>query len=291
MPISLTSAITNRNVDITQLDALFTFMYIGITFQTSFQLLKGVSRSTIKQSEANILKAQILNFGKNRQKAFVRARLPGILIGVIEYSVNKANQVSESDAQSIFEAYLQKLNTIDFEDAQCTALLNLCSAKGLGQVYYTQVLNAKLDSVAVFFSGVTPNSFSNALREFSALLNKRKEALASNTPLPTPTLVPVAPSDTAPPPLVPSPPSAPSEPQEQPLPRVIERVPPAPSNTQAQPTTQELSLKNENDNLKQQLSRQRVSCETAQNKIRWMYGVGGFFVGCAVTYFVCRRMG
>lgn len=317
MSSTIRQIIATKNVDLAELTACANFMFIGFSLQSSFMIIKNTPRSKVSQSNAQLLKAEVQKFAQNKTKDFIRARIPGLLIGLIDFSCNLTENVSSATSLSQFKQFLNQLNSFQLDHTQTETLLTLCSSEtGLGQSYYTSYLNRQLDNVASFFNGEVPNSFSNALREFSALLNNRKLELNAALPLPIPPSASSTTSDSppsAPPTTSDSPTSATvltpvsgqdavgSSSESAPTLRVLTKTPTTTNSGTTQETTKPTSVEIEpKDNtrtallesqirdLEDKLEAQRLSNETQVFESKWKYGLVGLVLGGFVVYLFKR---
>jgi len=178
------SAILREAVDLDGLESLLTYMAIGFTFNSSFNILKDNARAAIPKSEADRLKTEFARFASRKSKSYLRVRIPLILIGLTRFGVDLAAGLDLGTRLQMFKSLISDFDS-KRTDAATLAALKEIAARGLNRRYYSSKLNATLDPVSSFFDGRTPGSFSNALVEFT------NELSAQASPPPSITLTPV----------------------------------------------------------------------------------------------------
>ena len=163
-------AITRNDVNLSEIEGLLRYLAIGFSFASSFQIVKSNSSASITKSEASRLRSEYSEMFKGRTKLFLRRCLPLLLIGIVEFAVQKADGVGLTQRLSDFKGLIRKYYDRDFTVDERTAILEM--ANSLRAPYYADTLNASLDPVKSFFDGKAPNSFSNAVSEFIESLDQ-----------------------------------------------------------------------------------------------------------------------
>jgi hypothetical protein len=164
-----------RSVDLDELQALIQYLAVGLSFQSSFELLKHSNRSKISKAQATRLRSEFLTLVGGKPKTYLRARLPLFMIGLVQYSTQAILNQPVVTRIDTFKSLLSGFDSNSLSSNVLQTLKAACS-QGLSLPYYTSKLNSTLDPVSSFFNGQTPNSFSNSLAEFVSLLDQRLQA-------------------------------------------------------------------------------------------------------------------
>jgi len=164
-----------RSVDLDELQALIQYLAVGLSFQSSFKILKHSNRSSISKAQATRLRSEFLKLVGGKPKSYLRARLPLFMIGLVQYSTQAILNQPVVTRIDTFKSLLSGFDGNSLSPKVLQTLKATCS-QGLSLPYYTGKLNSTLDPVSSFFSGQTPNSFSNSLTEFVSLLDQRLQA-------------------------------------------------------------------------------------------------------------------
>ena len=164
-----------RSVDLDELQALIQYLAVGLSFQSSFEILKHSNKSKISKAQATRLRSEFLALVGGKPKSYLRARLPLFMIGIVQYSTQAILNEPVVTRINTFKSLLNGFDNSTLSANVLQTLKTICS-QGLSLPYYTSKLNSTLDPVSSFFSGQTPNSFSNSLTEFVGLLDQRLQA-------------------------------------------------------------------------------------------------------------------
>lgn len=158
------SVIASNSVDLSEIEALLRFLALGFSFASSFQVIKSNTLSSIPKSEATRLRTEFSALFGGRAKRYLRKRLPLLLIGLVQFAVQKSNSVELTQRLTDFKDLIRKYDDADFSVTERSAILDM--ATHLEKPYYSDFLNSTLDPLSSFFDGQTPKSFSNAVTEF-----------------------------------------------------------------------------------------------------------------------------
>ena len=162
------SEILQDSIDLEGIEALLTYLSLGFSFNSSFPVIKRQPRTSIPKTEADAVKLHFSRIIRGKQKSYLRARIPLILIGLIGFGLERARGESLETRVQNFKALWTQFDESSLDGSQLRLLQDI-AAQGLKRRYYTSKLNPTLDSVSSFFAGVTPNSYSNAVEEFIGL--------------------------------------------------------------------------------------------------------------------------
>ena len=165
-----------ESVDLDNLQALVTYLAAGFTFQNDFQILKFSDKSKLSKPQATRLRNEFTAIVRGKPKAYLRARLPIFVVGIVEYATEMLMGVSVATRVQTFKALLSGVDNGTLSVASFNLLRTMCT-DSLAKPYYTRKLNSTLDPVSSFFDGRRPNSFSNALTECAELLASKSRAV------------------------------------------------------------------------------------------------------------------
>lgn len=167
------SIILEERVDLDELESLLRYLALGFTFFSKFSVIANNSNAAIPKSEANTLKQKFDKTFSGKSKSYLRARIPILLIGIVQFSDSRAQGAPLSDRAAQFENLIKDVDSGTLSRNEFDTLIQTAQ-NGLNRPYYTSKLNQTLDPLSSFFDGQTPNSFSNALLDTVALLQSKK---------------------------------------------------------------------------------------------------------------------
>lgn len=168
--MTLVSTIQDRNVDLDEFEAVLTFVLIGFSFNSNFEILKPATvQNAISRTEAQNLSKIVMAYIKGKPKSFLRVRLPLVLISLVGFSIKKAKGSTLAERTQTFTQILKSFESNNQEELSTI----LSCLKALNQAYYTNTLNSKLDPFANIFQGRVPQSFSNLLSEATTLCESK----------------------------------------------------------------------------------------------------------------------
>lgn len=158
------NVITERYLDLESVEALLRYIILGVSLSPTFNILSGrLPNSEISKDEAVLIKKEFLQKFEGKPKSYLRVRIPLILVGLVNFSVER-NQNKSLDERI---ANFGKILEIPFE---LVPFLK-STVPELSQDFYTSKLDTMLDPISNFFDGVRPKSFTNALQELSEMLS------------------------------------------------------------------------------------------------------------------------
>ena len=161
--------ILNEGVDLKSLQELLQYLAVGLSFQSSFQILKGFKKSQITKAQATRLRGEFSTLIKGKPKTYLRSRLPLFFIGLVQYSTQALLDIPVASRISTFKDLLKSFDERYISIEALQTLRAMC-VLGLNRTYYKN-LNDMLDPVSPFFNGQTPKSFSHAVEEFLRLID------------------------------------------------------------------------------------------------------------------------
>lgn len=168
--MTLVSTLQDRNVDLDEFEAVLTFVLIGFSFNSNFEILKPATiQNAISRTEAQNLSKIVMAYIKGKPKSFLRIRLPLVLISLVGFSIKKAEGSTLAERTQTFTQILKSFESNNQEELSTI----LSCLKALNQPYYTNTLNSKLDPFANIFQGRVPQSFSNLLGEATTLCESK----------------------------------------------------------------------------------------------------------------------
>tara|TARA_Y100000034_G_C6862369_1_gene392642 strand:+ start:489 stop:1295 length:807 start_codon:yes stop_codon:yes gene_type:complete len=161
--------ISTDRVNLEELDAFLTYLFVGFTLKSKFKLINGGSGTALSLKDAQKLKTQLQSAMYRKGKPFLRKMLSGFLIGLVQFSDQKGRGIPTAENVKNLKAFQDKLVQGNFTQSELDVLIEIAD-KGLSRTYYTTFLNNKLDPASSFFAGQTPNSFTHSLEEFQEYL-------------------------------------------------------------------------------------------------------------------------
>ena len=95
-------ALTRTDLNLSEIEGLLRYLAIGFYFASSFAIVKSTSSSSITKPDASRLRSEYSEIFKGRPKESLRRCLPLLLIGIVEFAVQKADGVGLTQVLSTF---------------------------------------------------------------------------------------------------------------------------------------------------------------------------------------------
>lgn len=166
---STQTIIVSNDVDLSEIENLLRYLAIGFSLSSSFQVVKSRQASRIPKSEADRLRAEFSSLFNRKPKAYLRKRLPLLLIGLVKFGTDKSEAVGLDQRILAFRDLIRKYDENQFTPEERSSVLTM--ANSLSTPYYANTLNRSLDPLSSFFEGQKPRSYSNAVAEFISTLD------------------------------------------------------------------------------------------------------------------------
>ena len=161
--------IVSNDVDLSEIENLLRYLAIGFSLSSSFQVVKSRQASRIPKSEADRLRAEFSSLFNRKPKAYLRKRLPLLLIGLVKFGTDKSEAIGLDQRTLSFRDLIRKYDENQFTPEERSSVLTM--ADSLSRPYYANTLNTALDPLSAFFEGRKPRSYSNAVAEFVSTLD------------------------------------------------------------------------------------------------------------------------